>query len=192
MDDVKKEVLNLNPKKSPTSGTIPVAILKQTIDVHLQHLTNAINHTLQTNCFPDKLKQSEVIPIYKKLESLEKEDYRPVRLLPHFSKVFERIIYKQINTYMEDKISNFVTGFQKSNGTQNSLVIMLERWKPAIDNGEYISVMYMDLSKAFDTIKHDLLLAKLTNCGFSTSALSLLYTYLKNRKQKVVINNKTS
>ena len=50
LDDVKKEVLNLNPKKSSTSGTIPVTILKQTIDVHLQHLTNAINHTLQTNC----------------------------------------------------------------------------------------------------------------------------------------------
>ena len=55
LDDVKKEVLNLNPKKSSTSGTIPVTILKQTIDVHLQHLTNVINHSLQTNCFSDKL-----------------------------------------------------------------------------------------------------------------------------------------
>ena len=92
LDDIKKEVLNLNSKKSSTSGAIPVRILKQTIDVHLQHLTNAINHTLQTNCFLDKLKQSEVIPVNKKLDQLEKENYRPVILLPHVSMVFERII----------------------------------------------------------------------------------------------------
>ena len=65
-----KKVLNLNPKNSSISETIPVTILKQTIDVHLQHLTNAINHKLQTSCFPDKLEQSEVIPVYKKLEPL--------------------------------------------------------------------------------------------------------------------------
>ena len=93
---------------------------------------------------------------------------------------------------MEDKISNYVTGFRKSHGTQYSLVMLLERCKQAIDKGEYISVMYMDLSKAFDTINHDLLLAKLRAYGFSTSALNLLYSYLKYRKQKVVINNKTS
>ena len=93
---------------------------------------------------------------------------------------------------MEDKISNYVTGFRKSHGTQYSLVMLLERCKQAIDKGEYISVMYMDLSKAFDTINHDLLLAKLRAYGFSTSALNLLYSYLKYRKQKVVINNKTN
>ena len=54
LDDIKKEVLNLNPKKPSISGTIPVTILKQIIDVHLQHLPNAIKHTLQRNCFPDK------------------------------------------------------------------------------------------------------------------------------------------
>ena len=92
---------------------------------------------------------------------------------------------------MEDKISNYVTKFRKSYGTQHSLVIKLERWKQAIDKEEYISVMYIDLSKAFGTT-HDFLLAKLRAYGFSTSALNLLYSYLKYRKQKIVINNKRS
>ena len=142
------------------------------------------SHRLKRNCFPDKLKQSKVIPVYKKLDSLEKENYRPVSLLPHVSKVFERTIYKEVNTYMEDKISNYVTGFRKSHGTQHSLVIMLERWKQAIDKGEYISVMYMDLSKAFDPINDNLLLAKLRAYGFSTTALNLLHSYLKYRKNR--------
>ena len=120
----------------------------------------------------------------KKLNLLEKENYRSVSLLPHTSKIFERITYKQINKYMEDKISNNVTGFRKSRGTQHSLVIMLERLKQAIDKGGCISVMYMDLPKAFDTINHDLLLAKLRAYGFSTSALNLLYSYLKNRSKR--------
>ena len=151
-------------KKCPTFGIIPVTTLKKTIDNHFQHLTNAINHTLQRNCLPHKLKQSEVISVYKKFDPLEKESYRPVRRTigpPHVSKVFERI--------SDYKISIYVTGFRKSHGTQHSFVIMLERWKEAIDKGEYVSVMYMDLSKAFDTINHEFLLAKLRAYGFSTS-----------------------
>ena len=64
LGDVKKDVLNLNPKKPSTSGTTLVTILQQTFDVHLQDLTNAINYTLQINCFPDKLKQLQVTPVY--------------------------------------------------------------------------------------------------------------------------------
>ena len=80
---------------------------------------------------------------------------------------------------MEDKISNYVTGFRKSHGTPLSLVMMLERWKQAIDEGEYIFVMYMGLSKTFDTINQGLLLAKVRAYGFSTSTLNLLYSYLE-------------
>ena len=147
---------------------------------------------MQTIVFPRKLKQAEVIPLYKKLDPLNKENYRPVSLLPHLWKVFERIIYKQINSYMEDKLTKCLTGFRKSHGTQHSLLTMLKKLKRVIDNGAYVSALFMDLSKAVDTINHDLVLAKLKAYGFSTNGLNLMHSYLKNSKQKVQINNKLS
>ena len=105
MDKVKKEVLKLNSKKSSTYDVIPASILKQTIEVHLKYLTNTINNCFKESTFPDELKQSEVIPVYKKLDPLQKENDRPMSLLPHISKVFQRVIYSQINSFMESKIS---------------------------------------------------------------------------------------
>ena len=86
--------------------------------------------------------------ILKNLDPLQKENYRPVSLLPHISKVFETVIYKQINNFMENKISKCVTGFRKSHGTQHSLIAMPEKWKKALDKEENISAIFMDLSKA--------------------------------------------
>ena len=73
--------------------------------------------------------------------------------------------------------------FQKSHGTQHLLVTMLEKWKKAVDKGEYVSALFTDLSIAFDTINHDLLLAKLKTYGFSLNAIELMRIYLKSRKQ---------
>ena len=84
-----------------------------------------------------------------------------------------------MTTSIECKISSYVTVFQKSHETQHSLVIMLRRGKQALDKEEYISVMYMELSRAFNTTNHKLLLAKLRASGSSTSTLNLLYSYLK-------------
>ena len=157
---VKNEVLKLNTKKSSTSGSIPATILKQPVETYLPFLTKAINLAITECEFPDKLKKSEVIPLYKKQDPLKKENYRPINILPLVSKVFERILYTQINSYMQNKLSKYVTGFRKSHGTQHSLMIMLEKWKNVLDKGEYICVLFMDLSEVFDTINHDLLLAK--------------------------------
>ena len=93
---------------------------------------------------------------------------------------------------MEDKLSKYLTGFRKSHGTQHLLVTMLEKWKKVVDNGEYVSALFLYLSKAFGTINHDLLLAKLKAYGFSPNALKLMHSYLNNRKQQVQINNKFS
>ena len=159
-DDVRKEIRNLNVKKLSTYSSIPASILKQCVDAYLPYLTDSINYSLRESTFPEELKHSEVIPVYKKLDPLKKGNYRPISLLPHVSKVFERIIYQQINTYMKDKLSKCLTGFRKSHGTQSLLVTMLEKWKKAVDKGEHLLALFMDLSKAFDTINHDLLLAK--------------------------------
>ena len=91
---------------------------------------------------------------------------------------------------MENKISKCVTGFRKSHGTQHSLIVMLEKWKKALDKEENMSAIFMDLSKAFDTINHALLLAKLKTYGFLKQALSFMCSYLKNKRQRVQTNNK--
>ena len=86
------EILNLNIKKSSTTGFIPVAISKKCVDIYLSFLINAINKKFLDNCFPKELKKAEIIPVYKKDDPLKKENYRHVSLLPHESKIFERLI----------------------------------------------------------------------------------------------------
>ena len=76
-EDVKKEIINLNVKKSSTNGSIPATILKQCVDEYLPFLTKAINHAITENIFPEQLKKSEVIPLHKKKDHLRKENYRP-------------------------------------------------------------------------------------------------------------------
>ena len=86
---------------------------------------------------------------------------------------------KSIPTF-EDKLSKYSTGFGKSHGTQHQLV--LKKWKKAVEKGKYVSALFLDLSKAFDTINHELLPAKLKTYGFSLNALKLMHGYLNNRK----------
>ena len=93
---------------------------------------------------------------------------------------------------MEDKFTKYLTCFRKSHGTQQSLLTILEKWRRGIDNGAYVSALFMDFSQAFDAINHDLMLAKLKAYEFSTNALNLTHSYLKNRKQKIQSNNKFS
>ena len=129
MNEVKSEILNLNIKKSSIKDFIPVAFFKQCVDMYLPFIKNTINKTFIGNCFPKELKKAEVIPGYKKDNPLKKENDRPVALLPHVSKICERLIYKQIKNYMSDKLSKCITSFKKCHGTQHSLLVMLEKWR---------------------------------------------------------------
>ena len=152
--------------------------MKSTVDIHLPYITNSINLLIEQGCFPEKLKLAEVSPVFKKKDDLDKEKYRPVSILLHMSKVFERIMYHQINDYMKDKLLKKLKGFRKNHSTQYCLNGMLEIWKKVLDKGGYVCAIFMDLSKAFDTVNHDLLIGKLGAYRFETNALS----YMKSIK----------
>ena len=94
---------------------------------------------------------------------------------------------KQLSIYFEEILSKFQCGFRKGFGTQHCLLLMLEKWKRAVDNNKVFGALLTDLSKAFDCISHDLLIAKLNAYGLSLSALKLVHSYLQNRKQRTKI-----
>ena len=83
---------------------------------------------------------------------MNKENYRPISLLSHMSKVFERILYNQLNDFMKDKLSNMLTGFRKCYSAQPSLLIMIEKWKRALDENVKVAAIFMDLSNVLDTL----------------------------------------
>ena len=131
-------------------------------------------------------------PIFKKLETVEKGNYRPVSVLPVVSKIFERIMDKQIGEYMEKYLSIYLCGYRKGYSCQHALLVMIERWKEILERRGYAAGILMDLSKAFDTINHRLMIAKLHAYGFDVSALEIINDYLSDRWQRTKINTSFS
>ena len=105
--------MNLISKKATYHVAIPARVLKQFCDSYLPILTKIINESITEVDFPSELELVEVTPIFKRLDCMNKENYRPVSPLPHMSKVFERILYNQLKDFMKDKLSNILTGFRK-------------------------------------------------------------------------------
>ena len=131
---------------------------------------------------------ANAIPIHKKEEKTLSKNYRPVSLLPVVSKLFEKIIYKQINSYIEKFLSPYLFGFRKGHNTEQCLLNMLETWKKQLMK-KCGGAILTDLSKAFDCINHDLLIAKLGAYCFDESALGFIRSYLKERQQRTKVGN---
>ena len=119
-----------------------------------------------------------MIPLFKKVDTFDKTNYLPISLLSHISKVFERLLYNQVNEYIQPFLSKVLTEFRENHNTQHSLLKILENFKEALNKGNSVSAIFMDLSKAFDTLNHDLLIAKLEVYGFSAKSLSYIHSHL--------------
>ena len=110
-------------------------------------------------------------------------------MLPSTSKVFERLIQKQIIHFITDKLSPYLCGYRKGFSAQHALISLIEHWRVSLDKKGHAGAVLMDLSKAFDCINHELLIAKLHAYGFGIEALKMIHNYLTNRKQRVKINS---
>ena len=181
----KKNLLTLNNKKASREGNIPVNILKDATDTYLPTpQSNRMNFEMNWDWL--------MFSPFTKKDPNNKENYRPVSLLSHMSKVFERLLQKHIETFMNNKLSIKLFGSRKNYNTQYCLTFILEKWKNILEKGKYFGAVFVDFSKAFDTINHDLLIAKLEAYGFSNNALLFMLSYLKSRSQRVSINSSFS
>ena len=190
--EAKKEELNilikhLNPKKATGPDGIPLKIIKLSADVIDKHLTNTINTYLGCSCFSENAKITSVKPIYKKESRSNKNNYRTVSILNHFSKIYERFMNDKLLNQFSDIVSDFVTAYRSKYSSNHMILRLIEEWKEKLDKRLFAGAVLMDLSKAFHCIPHDLLIAKLNACGFGRKSLVFFYSYLKRRKQCVTV-----
>ena len=151
-------------------------------------LLNIWNEGILKDCtYRDKLELADVSPVYNKENPLLDKDYRPVNVSKNVTKIFERLMQSQLNEHINQFLSPFLCGYRTGFSSQTALLSLIERWKIMLDKKEYTDAVLMDLSKAFDTIDYELLIAKLHTYGFSKAEFKLILSYLKRRKQKVKV-----
>ena len=136
------------------------------------------------------MKTAKVIPLHKKDTKLNHLDYRPISLLSVFSKIYEKLIYSRIYSYLVkyNLIYSKQFGFRGGYSTNHAIMSITEHIRNLIDQGDYVCGVFVDLEKAFDTVYHDILCEKLKFHGLRGKVNELLKSYLSDRKQFVTIN----
>ena len=153
---------------------------------YISFMCDVFNKCVCINVFPSSMKLAEISPIYKK-DNLCKENYRSVNLLIMVSKVFERILADQLTAYFENLLSSCLSAYRKGYNCQHVILRLTEYWRQALDGGNFVGTVAMDLSKAFDRMPHGLLIAKLHAYGLSINACQLIISYLRDRRQRVKV-----
>ena len=164
------------------SGPFSVKVVKRFSDILLPFILDCINCSIHDGIFPTELKCAEITPIHKKGDKTLTENYRPISKLTTFSKVFEKILFIQLSSYFQNIFSPLLCGFRRGHSTQHALMRLIATWRDTLDKGGKVGAVLMDLSKAFDTLPHDLLIAKLHAYGVDINSLLLIKDYLSNRK----------
>ena len=175
----------INELKTGKSSDIPIVLVKAACKIISPYLSSLYNNCMQYGIFPQILKLSKITPIYKKGNKELIENYRPISTLPIFGKIFEKVIYSRIYTYLSAKgiLTDSQFGFRKGFSTGHAIHHSVNIVNDALKKNNHVLGIFIDLSKAFDTIDHDLLVKKLDNYGIRGNANELLKSYLSNRKQ---------
>ena len=173
-------------------GQAVVALIGQAVrlaaPVLTEEITQLINYLIMNQSWPTEWKSGNLTPVFKKDEDTRKENYRPVSILTAISKVYEKVMFDQLYSALHEHLSPNLSGFLKKHSCCTALLKMTEDWRQSLDNREAVIAVAVDLSKAFDSINHNLLLAKLRAYGFSPSALNLISSYLLGRRQRVKLS----
>ena len=191
---VIKTFRTLNPKKTEDLWGISVKVVSSIIDSVAPLLALIFNKCIEMGIFPDLMKHSKVIPLFKNGNKSDPSNFRPISILPTFSKIFEKIMLNQLlshfreNNLMHNNQFGFTRGRSTTDAGSKLINFIFDAWEHCQD----AIGIFCDLSKAFDCVHHETLILKLKHYGVSDIASSLIASYLGNRIQKVVINGVTS
>lgn len=192
--EIKEIIDNLNTKKGSGYDGITNFLLKNVINEIISPLTYILNLSLTSGTVPNKMKIARVVPVFKKGKKDTLNNYRPISLLTSISKVLERLVYKRLIKFLTkyNILSNSQFGFRQKHSTTHALLSFIDKVAHAIDDVSHIIGVFLDFSKAFDTINHDILIYKLRHYGIRGKALNWFQDYLTNRKQFVSIKGRDS
>ena len=192
-DEMKSIILNL---KESSSGydDVSAKIVKSISHIIIEPLTHSLNLSFSHGVFPNELKIAKVIPLYKSKDKMLFCNYRPVSILPLFSKIYERIMYNRIIKFITKNniLYKYQFGFRKNHGTNVALFYMFDKIIKSLEEGQIVMGLFLDFRKAFNTVNHQILLKKMYKYGIRGVVYDWFKSYLSNRKQYVNINKVNS
>ena len=174
--------------------SISMHIVKNAFNTIKKPLGHIINISFSTGIFPLELKIARVLPLYKSGEASHFSNYRPVSVLPAISKVFEKLLYQRLLSFVNTHniLYAFQFGFRALHSPGIALIMLVDKISRALEEGDYVLGLFLDFSKAFDTVNHDILFKKLQYYGIQGTTLDLFKSYLSNRYQYVEYNGAAS
>jgi len=191
-EEVLTELKGVDTSKAPGPDGIPTTILKDCAEALTRPLTQLFNMSLDKSSVPKEWKRANVVPVFKKGDPTQTNNYRPISLLPIVSKILERLIYNKIINFIRPKLTSMQHGFLAKCSTTTQLLTVFSKINNILDSRTQTDVIYFDLSKAFDSVPHAPLLAKLKTFGIQGKLLTWITSYLTNREQRVTLDGSTS
>ena len=190
-EEINVIIKNFNQNKSSDISPRILNLFTHKISPILSML---FNNCVKASVFPDELKIARVIPLYKSGDKNDITNYRPISLLPVISKIFEKLIHVRMSTFFDDNniLYDKQFGFRRGHSTVHALNTAVTQIINSLNNNDVVLGVFLDFSKAFDTVMHNILLAKLEHYGIRDNTLNLLKDYLSNRKQYVCLDGISS
>ena len=187
--ELEKLLLDLNNSACGWDG-FEAKVIKNSYKEILEPFLHICNLSLTSGVFPRQLKIAKVVPLFKAGDPMFFSNYRPVSILPILSKILERIMYKRLLEYIEKLhiLNNFQFGFRKNHSAAMALICLIDKISKAIEKGEFVLGLFLDFSKAFDTVNFEILLSKLSHYGIRGTQLNWFNSYLSDRSQFVSYN----